>query len=74
MKPLINAFLILLIFSGSFIVKAQKSQSKVNSLAIQQQLAEHNKSFTFRGKSIHPRAMQDLVSWVADPFAKFRFK
>ncbi len=36
-------------------------------IPIGRQLAEINKSFTYRGKTIHPRAVKDLVSWVADP-------
>jgi hypothetical protein len=29
-------------------------------------LGELNKTFTYRGKPIHPRAIQDLTQWVAD--------
>lgn len=36
-------------------------------LTVQQQLTELNNKFTYRGKPVHPRAIQDLVSWVADP-------
>lgn len=64
MKSLIITLLIFFIF-GAIAFAQAKPQEK--PLTLQQQLAELNKNFTFRGKPIHPRAIQDLVSWVADP-------
>jgi hypothetical protein len=66
MKYFINTVLIFL-FTVNFVVQAQNNQNKENSLTIQQQLAELNKSFTYKEKLIHPRAIQDLVSFVSDP-------
>lgn len=34
---------------------------------LRKELAQLNKSFTYRGKAIHPRAIKDLRTWVADP-------
>lgn len=39
------------------------AQSKAT---LQKQLVQIDKDFTYRGKSIHPRAIKDLTSWVAD--------
>lgn len=40
------------------------AQSRAN---LNKRLAQVNKDFTYRGKAIHPRAVKDLTSWVADP-------
>lgn len=64
MKYLAITLLVLLSF-GSIVFLQPQPQER--SLIIQQQLTELNKSFTYKGKPIHPRAIQDLISWVADP-------
>ena len=58
--------ILLILFSFGTIANAQ-TQPQEKSLSIEQQLAELNKNFSYRGKPIHPRAIQDLTSWVSDP-------
>ena len=41
-------------------------RGQVNPLSLPQQLAEINKTFTYHGVPIHPRAVQDLTSWLSD--------
>lgn len=66
MKHLINAFVVLMIFNASFALNAQERQSEADSSTLRRQLEELNRSFTYQGKPIHPRAIQDLVAWVSD--------
>jgi hypothetical protein len=64
MKYFIIALLILFLFNE---IAFGQAQAREKSLTIQQQLTELNKNFTYKSKPVHPRAIQDLVSWVADP-------
>jgi hypothetical protein len=40
-----------------------------NQVTLRKELSQLNKDFTYRGKPVHPRAIKDLTSWVADPLA-----
>lgn len=50
--------------SGKDVVVPERGQ--VNPLSLPQQLTEINKTFTYHGVPIHPRAVQDLTSWLSD--------
>ena len=59
---LISVFLL-----GGTATSAGAQAREKNSPLLRRQLSELNGSFTYRGKAIHPRAIQDLVAWTADP-------
>lgn len=65
MKYFLINILVLLLFSPTVYAQTQKPEKK---LPIKQQLIELNKSFTYKGKPVHPRAVQDLISWLPDNF------
>lgn len=48
-----------------FSVSVQDGLSQSHA-KLQKQLARLDKDFTYRGMAVHPRAIQDLCSWVAD--------
>jgi hypothetical protein len=62
MTRILGTILIVLIIS-TFVFAAADSQipNKIN-----QALNEANKTFTYNGKAINPRAVQELLSWLAD--------
>ena len=48
----------------SVIAQSVHAQSQAG---LKRELAQLDKNFTYRGKAVHPRAIKDLTSWVADP-------
>jgi len=65
----VNSFLLISLLSVTVLAQtqSQESQSKEILVSVKQQMAELNKTFTYKGKLLHPRAIKDLTSWVADP-------
>ena len=65
---MIRTFGFLIIFAACCVFAgAQKPTKEVSAAELRGELAELNKSFTYKGKAINPRAIKDLTSWVSDP-------
>ncbi|MCI0612797.1 hypothetical protein L0244_07390 [bacterium] len=62
MTKLLGAIVIVLMISA-FVLAATDPQ---NPVKLNQALDEANKSFTYNGKPINPRAVQELLSWPSD--------
>jgi hypothetical protein len=66
-KVSINTVVLVSLFVFLALSVAGQGDTNPGPALIRKQLADLHRSFTYKGKLIHPRAIKDLVSWVADP-------